>query len=120
MRTGHKTLTSMVEVASAHGESKRGNWLVEYSVKGVGLYKDLGYKKEEIKIGTYCIYHWGTLILEIEEHGNIIQGYRYHINKVYGQSVSDARAINAILDYFGIGGTRYTFKPVNGGFQSQY
>jgi len=108
----------MVEVAESRGESKRGNWLVEYSVKGLEGTIDLGYKKIERKQAFYRIYHWGKLILEIEERQKDIgYGHTYHVDYIYGESVSDARAINALLDYFGIGSKRYTFKPVNGGFQ---
>jgi len=107
----------MVEVAENKGFSKRGNWLVEYEVKGLGGYKDLGYKKIERKIAHYRIYHWGTLVLEIREtQKDYGYGHQYCITDIYGESVSDARGINAALDYFGIGGMRYTYRPVNGGF----
>jgi len=114
--TGHKTLISMLEVAENRGESKRGNWLVEYNVQGLGEIVDLGYKKVEKKKGYYRIYHWGTLILEINELSAGVN-YQYKVTKVYGQSVSDARGINAVLQYFGIYDKLYTYKPVNGGFQ---
>jgi len=111
--TGHKTLTNMVDVAVNRGFSKRGNWLVEYS-------ENTKASQDTIKtiIGTYRIYHWGTLILEVEEHKTKNKWYKdQYINKVYGESVSDARGINAVLEHLGIYTRRYTFKPVNGGFQ---
>jgi len=113
MRTGHKTLESMIETAEKRGVSRRGNWEVSYTE-----YKNQYVNGKYYKLlGYYRIYHWGTLILEID-----MKQYDYHYAPiytapyVYGQSVSDARGINAVLTYFGIG-TRYTYKPVNGGFQ---
>ncbi len=108
MRTGHKTLISMIESAEKRGQSKRGNWQVTY-------WKEL--KHSSIQFGYYRIYHWGTLVLEITETENHTRHTtEYAKSYVYGESVSDARGINAVLDYFGIGKKRYTYKPVNGGF----
>lgn len=113
----HKTLESMIETAQNRGTSTRKSWTVDFEVTGTGIMYDLGYKKEEQRIETYTIIHYGTPILVIKRVGSLMKGYKQDIHYTYGESKSDADAINAVLQYFGINSKRFTFKPVNGGFQ---
>lgn len=113
----HKTLETMVEVAQNKGVSKRKSWEVSYTVMPIGGYDDLGFKKVEKKEGLWTVYHYGTIILQIRQTGNLYTGHNYTVDYVYGISKSDADAINALLEYFGIYSKQYTYKPVNGGFQ---
>ena len=113
----HKTLESMIETAKNRGTDTRKSWTVDFEVKGTGIMHDLGYKKEEQKDETYTIIHYGTPILIIKRVGSLMKGYNQVIHYTYGESKSDADAINSLLQYFGINSKRFTFKPVNGGFQ---
>lgn len=113
----HKTLESMVEVAQNNGESKRGAWHVTVERVSAGSTYDFGYKKEEVVHNFLNVYHYGTKILTLgwEQAGwrNVSDVVVTH---VYGISRSDADAINSVLEYFGVRGERYTYRPVNGGF----
>lgn len=72
------------------------------------------YRVDVLKDGmsgdTVQLYHYGTLTAEvwIASEPALIHAY--------GESRSDADSVNTFLDYFRIG-KRYTYKPVNGGFQ---
>lgn len=118
----HKTLENMVEVAQNNGESNRNGWVVTMKRDSVYTHEN-GYKQatfdkqgREIVKDTYTFIHWGTPILEITQQGNLLNGYETSYDILYGESVSDSRAINAMLEYFGIYDVKTTFRPVNGGF----
>ena len=85
----HKTLEALSKQAWRTGVAKRGNWKVEFDG------------------GVYSYFHYGKKILEVSGFGKVFD--------FYGQSRSDADAINAMCYYHGAC-ERFTFKPVNGGF----
>lgn len=72
------------------------------------------YRVEYIKGGlagdTVSLYHYGTKTCEVwlADTPQVLH--------VYGESRSDADSVNTFLNYFNIA-ERYTYKPVNGGFQ---
>ena len=80
---------------------------------------DLGHVKLERIIKVFRLYHYETLICHVELDTTVRDQpvLNREIVKIYGESKSDADAINTMLDYLGFKGETYTFRPVNGGFQ---
>lgn len=56
------------------------------------------------------LFHYETHTAEVWVASDAVEMH------VYGESRSDADSINTFFEYFGIA-KRYTFRPVNGGFQ---
>lgn len=90
MAKRHKTLETLTERAERRGYAGNDKWYVEY----------------EEKNNTYKYYHWGTLVLHIENG---------RMEYYYGISRSDADGLNAMCEYHGIN-AYFTHRPVNGGF----
>lgn len=78
----------------------------------VGDLKEV-YRVDVLKDGmsgdTVQLYHYGTLTAEVWIASEPVLIY------TYGESKSDADSVNTFLNHFRID-TRYTYKPVNGGF----
>lgn len=73
------------------------------------------YRVEYTKTTNYNLvdlYHFGTKTLSLA----LGFGDDKHITHVYGESRTDADSINTVLHREGFT-ERYTYKPVNGGFQ---
>jgi hypothetical protein len=62
---------------------------------------------DSIKCPTYQIYHYDTLIAEIEQF--MPNGYR--LNYWYGQSNTDRDALNGLVSHFGISGYGFRYLP---------
>lgn len=69
------------------------------------------WKSEGMRRGLN-IWHYGTLVANF---GGTEDSYIVQLKYVYGESRSDADAINALCQMIG-DKRRFTYKPVNGGF----
>ncbi len=121
-----KTLQTLLERAERKGEAVKR--VREASVIGSGY--GWGYNPKDsdmieqwkivvtnsmghvaLQVTQYTIYHYGTEIARISDRN----GY-WELHYYYGESKSDADALNGFCSYFGIP-KRFTYRPVNGGFQ---
>lgn len=117
MTKQHKTLETLIERAERRGTAGNGKWEVEVIRNGSTVKQD---GSEDI-IKIYVVRHYGTEVLKIAQYVNNKNGYDKPITTPtmgyhYGQSKSDADGLNAVCAYFGMP-HRFTYKPVNGGFQ---
>jgi hypothetical protein len=112
----HKTLESMIESAEKWGRSRRRNWAVYYDVEPLHSQTNVSFKYVEDLEAQYMIQHYGVTVLTLVRRGNLYTGHQYDVKYVYGESRSDADAINAVLEYFGIRRYKASYRPVNGGF----
>lgn len=97
-------------IARAH-KSQDGFGSAEHTRMGTEVYSVTALLRDGIDL--YTLRHYGTVIAQVS-----IQPLQtsYRLVKVYGESRSDADAINTFIAEFSIK-DRYTFKPKNGGFQ---
>jgi hypothetical protein len=106
MAKQHKTLEALARRAMDTMDKR-------YSIKrdGVEVWA-AEWKSDGIRRGLN-IWHYGTLIAHF---AGTESSYVVQLLYVYGESRSDADAINALCELIGEK-RRFTFKPVNGGFQ---
>lgn len=64
-----------------------------------------------LQVTQYEVFHYDTLIARISDRNE-----RWELHYFYGESTSDADALSGLCAHFGIA-KRFTFRPVNGGFQ---
>lgn len=120
MTKPHKTLEMLIERANRKGTAKAGNWTVHFTRNATGRQMQLvdnTRQDREIFVETITIEHYGTqvLALEWEKFGEFLTSKCPKLVYYYGQSASDAAALNAVCAQFNLP-DRFSFRPKNGGF----
>lgn len=120
----HKTLETLIERATRKGEAQTDKWHVMVQRDATGNFTENG---NEIINCTYIVRHYGTPVLHIVQRrvssglapsagGHDLVHSAPVLGNWYGESRSDADALNTVCALFGMP-DRFTFRPVNGGFK---